>query len=42
MYPTCGLSAAPRPTMVFLTSAGEYSAMATPACSPASRMTPRA
>ena len=27
MYPTCGFSAAPRPTIVFFTSAGEYSAI---------------
>ena len=30
MNPTCGLRAAPRPITVFLTTAGEYSAIATP------------
>ena len=30
MYPTCGFSAAPRPTIVFLISAGEYSAIGDP------------
>ena len=35
MNPTCGLRAPPRPVTVFLIIAGEYSAMATPASSPA-------
>jgi hypothetical protein len=42
MYPTCGFTAAPRPTIIFFTMAGEYSAIGTPACSAARRITPRA
>src|SRR4051794_1680957 len=42
MYPTCGFNAPPLPTIVFLTEAGEYSAISTPAISAARRMTPRA
>ena len=39
---TCSLVALPVPTIAFLTSAGGNSWIASPAASPASRMTPRA
>src|SRR5690606_12622316 len=42
IHPTCAFCAAPRPTTVFFTSPGAYSATAMPASSAARRTTPRA